>query len=166
MSDDRSAEKLAFRKVAGLFATGVTVVTTRMGEKMHGMTANAFTSLSLEPMLVLVCVDLKAHMHHLLEESGIFAVSILCDEQGDLSRYFSSKERPLFIHEFDEVEHAHAVTGAPILTGCLAYFDCRVTMKHDGGDHTIFVGQVETFGVDDTRDPLLFYRGHYATILK
>jgi len=73
-------------------------------------------------------------------------VSILCDEQGELSQYFSSKERPLFIHEFDEVEHAEAVTGAPILTGCLAYFDCRVTMKHEGGDHTIFVGRVETFG--------------------
>src|SRR5438045_4022887 len=84
----------------------------------------------------------------------------LCDRQGPISQYFASKNRQLDFGEFDDFEVSQAITGAPILHGCLAYMDCQVTMRHPGGDHTIFVGEVKTFGVDDEREPLLFYRGH------
>lgn len=147
----------------GRFATGVTVVTTRLGGEVHGMTANAVTSVSLEPPLVLVCVDKTADTHDILARAGVFALNVLSREQERLSEHFSKKETE-GAHRLDEFSHRAAATGAPILEGCLAYLDCRVTAQHPGGDHTIFVGEVVEAGSLRDGEPLLFYQGRYTKL--
>jgi flavin reductase (DIM6/NTAB) family NADH-FMN oxidoreductase RutF len=158
-----SVDKELFRRVMGQFATGVTIVTTRLGDHLHGSTANAFTSVSLEPLLVLVCLDRKGDTHDLVRESGIYAVNILREEQEELSRLFARKD-PETPHRLDTVPHRYAVTGAPILEGCLAYLDCRVVEALPAGDHTIFVGQVEEAALAAEGRPLLFFRGRYCRL--
>jgi len=152
-----------FRRVMGQFATGVTVVTTRLGDELHGMTANAVAALSLEPLLVLVCVDKAADSHDILARSGTFAVNILSHEQAELSTRFADKDTEV-AHRLDEVPHRFAATGSPILEGCLAYLDCRVVAQYPGGDHTIFVGQVEDAGAVEDGAPLIFHRGRYLRL--
>lgn len=150
-----------FRRAMGRFPTGVTVVTTRLGDDLHGMTANAVTSLSLDPMLVLVCIDKAADTHDILAQAGVFAVNILNRTQADLSDRFAKKEFD-GAHGLDEVPHGFAVTGSPIIEGAIAYLDCRTAMEHHGGDHTIFIGEV--LEAKELRDdaPLVFYRGNYG----
>src|SRR3990170_864381 len=126
----------------GHFATGVTIVTTATGERLHGMTANALCSVSLEPLLVLVCIDKVSHTHPVLSESGIFAVNILSQEQEDLSRFFASAQSAKD-HSLAGIPHRFGAVGAPILEGCLAFLECRVVEMFPGGDHTIFIGEVE-----------------------
>lgn len=152
-----------FRQVMGRFATGVTVVTTRLGEELHGMTANAVTSVSLDPLLILVCVDRAADTHGILDRSGIFAVNILSREQEHLSVHFARKETE-GAHRLDDVPHRFGVTGAPIIEGCLAYLDCRVAQRYPGGDHTIFLGEVVDAKNVSDGEPLIFYRGRYARL--
>jgi len=147
----------------GQFATGVTIVTTRLGDHLHGRTANAFTSVSLEPLLVLVCLDKKGDTHDLVQKSGIYAVNILSEEQEELSRLFARKD-PDSSHRLDSVPHRYAATGAPIIEGCLAYLDCRVVDAVDAGDHTIFLGKVEEAAVNADGRPLLFFRGRYCRL--
>jgi flavin reductase (DIM6/NTAB) family NADH-FMN oxidoreductase RutF len=152
-----------FRRVMGQFATGVTVVTTRLGDEVHGLTANAVCSVSLEPLLVLVCVDHAADTHPLLEKSGVFAVNILSDEQEGLSRVFAGPTEEK-AGRLETMGYRTAATGAPIIEGCLAYLDCRVVAAYPGGDHTIFVGQVEEAEIGEDVPPLLFFRGRYARV--
>jgi len=160
---DTPLTKEHFRRVMGQFATGVTVVTTRLGDEVHGLTANAVCSVSLEPLLVLVCVDHAADTHALLEESGVFAVNILSHDQEDLSRLFAGPTEEK-AGRLEALGYRTAVTGAPIIDGCLAYLDCRVVAAYPGGDHTIFVGQVEEAEIGEDASPLLFFRGHYTTV--
>jgi flavin reductase (DIM6/NTAB) family NADH-FMN oxidoreductase RutF len=153
----------AFRRLMGCFATGVTIVTTAGDGRLRGMTANAVSSVSLDPLLVLVCVDHAATTYQLLRESGLFAINILTDKQEHLSRRFASRESdqgPLF----DGLRYRFARTGAPILEESLAFLDCRVWATYPGGDHDIFVGQVEEAGFLAEAEPLLFYRGAYRRI--
>ncbi len=152
-----------FRRVMGRFATGVTVVTTRLGNEVHGMTANAVTSVSLEPPLVLVCVDKTADTHDILARAGVFALNILSRGQASVSEHFARKETE-GAHRLDGFAHRPAMTGAPILDGCLAYLDCRVTAQHPGGDHTVFVGEVVEAGQLADGAPLIFYRGRYTQL--
>jgi flavin reductase (DIM6/NTAB) family NADH-FMN oxidoreductase RutF len=153
--------KDVFRRAMGRFATGVTLITTRLGDDLHGMTANAVTSLSLEPMMVLVCVDKTADTHDILSKAGVFAVNILNRKQSAISDRFAKKEFD-GAHGLDEVPHGFAVTGSPIIEGAIAYLDCRTAMEHHGGDHTIFIGEVlEARELSDDA-PLLFYRGKYG----
>ena len=152
-----------FRRVMGQFATGVTVVTTRLGDQVHGLTANAVCSVSLEPLLVLVCVEHTADSYPLLEKSGIFAVNILSSEQEHLSRLFASSIEDKAAR-LKAMGHRTAATGAPIIEGCLAYLDCRIVAAYPGGDHTIFVGQVEEAEVTEDAPPLVFFRGRYTTV--
>ena len=150
----------SFRRLMGCFATGVTIVTTAGNGRLRGMTANAVTSVSLDPLLVLVCVAHEATTYQLLKESGIFAVNILGEKQEDLSRRFANREadeRALF----DGVRTRIAGTGAPILEESLAFIDCRVWATYPGGDHDIFVGEVQEAGLLAEAEPLLFYRGAY-----
>lgn len=142
-----SIEKGAFKQIVGQFATGVTVVTTSYMGKVAGITVNTFCSVSLEPPLVLVCIDLKSHTLPIIRESGSFAVNILSSEQEDISRCFagSSKERYEY---FCSASYHAAATGAPILDGSLAFIDARVAAEYPGGDHAIFLGQVEAMGMD------------------
>ena len=153
--------RVEFRRAMGRFATGVTVITTRLGDDLHGMTANAVTSLSLEPMMVLVCVDKAADTHDILSKAGVFAVNILNREQAELSDRFARKEFD-GAHGLEKVPHTFAVTGSPIIDGALAYLDCRTAMEHHGGDHTIFIGEVVEARELSEGEPLVFYRGKYG----
>jgi flavin reductase (DIM6/NTAB) family NADH-FMN oxidoreductase RutF len=158
-----SLTKKHFRHVMAQLATGVTVVTTRLGDEVHGLTANAVCSVSLEPLLVLVCVEHVADTRPLLEKSGVFAVNILSYEQENLSRLFADPAQDK-AGLLQALGYRTAVTGAPIIQGCLAYLDCRVVAAYPGGDHTIFVGQVEEAGIGEDMSPLIFFRGGYATV--
>jgi flavin reductase (DIM6/NTAB) family NADH-FMN oxidoreductase RutF len=150
-----------FRRAMGRFATGVTLITTRLGDDLHGMTANAVTSLSLDPMRVLVCVDKAADTHDILSKAGVFAVNILNRRQAEISDRFAKKEFD-GAHGLDDIPHGFAVTGSPIIEGAIAYLDCRTAMEHHGGDHTIFIGEVLEAKELSEDAPLVFYRGKYG----
>lgn len=149
----------AFRAVMGRFATGVAVVTTCEGPQRLGLTVNAFCSVSLDPPLVLVCVERTSHVYPALLRSGVFAVNLLRDDQRQLSVCFAgnSEERH---RDFCSVSSHAETTGAPVFDESLGWADCRVVASYPGGDHTIFVGQVEALGAG-SGDPLLYYRSAY-----
>ncbi len=147
-----------FRRIMGHWTTGVAVVSTRRGERPWGLTANAFASVSLEPPLILVCVDLGADTHDPLRDSGLFAVSILAADQERLARRFASSEAD---DKFEGVAWREETTGAPVLEDAVAWLDCRLWAQYPAGDHTIFVGQVLA-GDAAERPPLLYYRGGYG----
>jgi flavin reductase (DIM6/NTAB) family NADH-FMN oxidoreductase RutF len=150
-----------FRDVMGRFATGVTVVTTANQGRLDGFTASSFSSVSLEPPLVLVCIGKDATCHDAFSDGGCFAINILTADQAELSVRFSSDVGD----RFDGVEHERWVTGAPILEGALAAIDCTLHAKHEGGDHTILVGRVERLGpIREETEPLIYYRGAYRAI--
>ncbi len=151
----------SFRAVLGRFATGVTVVTScDDGGLAHGMTATAFCSVSLEPPLVLVCIDRTASMHDLLQRDHPFAVNVLSAGQEALSRRFASGDPP---NRFDGLGYHGGQTGVPILDDVVAWLEARVTARHEAGDHTIVVGRVELAETRHER-PLLYYRGGYAQL--
>lgn len=155
-------EKNELRRVMGHFATGVTIITTRSASgELHGLTANAITSLSLVPPLMLVCVDKKADSYSSFEESGVFTVNILSSEQEALSRRFAVSGGGG--KKFEGVSYRIGANGAPILDGTLGFLECRITEHHDGGDHTIYVGEVQEAQTREGK-PLLFYRGGYREI--
>jgi flavin reductase (DIM6/NTAB) family NADH-FMN oxidoreductase RutF len=136
------APQTSLREVMAQFATGVTVLTAG-GEHGHGMTANAFTSVSLDPPLVLCCVARTARMHRAIRSAGSFAVSILGGGQLALARYFADRRRPSGPAQFESVGWvAGRWTGAPLLSGALAWLECALVESYDGGDHTIFLGSV------------------------
>lgn len=143
----------------GRFATGVTVVTTRLGDQLHGLTANAVSSLSLDPPLVLVCVDLRSQTLGVLAESRVFAVNILSSEQEAVSRRFAQPGPK----DFSDLAITTAVTGSPILSDAIGFVDCRVVDILRGGDHDIYVGQIEA-GESREGQPLLYYAGKYARL--
>jgi flavin reductase (DIM6/NTAB) family NADH-FMN oxidoreductase RutF len=145
------------RRIFGRFATGVTVVTTRLGEQLHGMTANAVASLSLHPPLVLVAVDRRAGMHAALHQGQCFALNILADTHEHLSRRFAASGPK----EFADLAVTTAVTGAPILAEALGWVDCRITQVLPGGDHDIFIGEIVAGGHNEHGRPLLFFGGKY-----
>jgi flavin reductase (DIM6/NTAB) family NADH-FMN oxidoreductase RutF len=153
-----------FRKALGSFATGVTVITVDFEDKVHGMTANAFSSVSLDPLLVLVCVDHRARTHTHLHARKRFGVNVLAASQQAISEYYAL---PSPTHEnaereagarFDRTQH-----GTPVLQGALAYLECRLHTAQDAGDHTIFIAEVEDVVVR-AGDPLLYFRGEYRKI--
>jgi flavin reductase (DIM6/NTAB) family NADH-FMN oxidoreductase RutF len=138
-------DKDFFRTVMGQFATGVTVATARSSAGVAGLTVNSFTSVSLDPLLVLICVELHSQAIPFFREGGVFAVNILNQEQEAVSNCFatSSEER---YNYFCHVGYKQAATGSPILDGCLAFLDVRITAEYPGGDHAIFLGRVEAMG--------------------
>lgn len=148
-----------FRTALGHFATGITVVTTFDGDEVHGMTANSFSSVSLEPPLVLVCVAKKNRTHQLLPETKRFAINILSEEQEAVSRYFAGDRDEN--EPFRVLEEARAKS--PVFDGVLAWLDCSLWQTYDGGDHSIFVGEVEDLHVFGGK-PLLFFQGAYGTL--
>jgi flavin reductase len=148
------------RQIFGRFATGITVVTVG-GETPRGMTANAFTSVSLDPPLILVCIQRNATLHDTIIETGSFAVSVLASHQEQVARMFADRKRARD-SEFDSVEAvAGPCTGAPILSGALAWLECHLTTVYDGGDHSIFIGEVQTLGRGEAQHALLFYEGGF-----
>ena len=139
-------EKDFFRQVMGHFATGVTVVTTSNQGVPSGLTVNAFCSVSLNPPLVLVCVDIHSGALAQIRESGTFAVNMLTEQQEDLSRCFATQSKERFEH-FCHASYHTVATGAPVLSDILAFVDARVVAEYPGGVHSIFLGQVEALGV-------------------
>ncbi len=147
------------RKIMGRFATGVTVMTTRQGEEDWGMTANAVTSLSLDPPLVLVAVESDSRTHAILGQAGFFALNILRAEQEHVSVTFAADGKK----GFDLVRVGRAATGAAVFEDGLAYVDCRVVDTLRGGDHDIFVGEIVAGEVREGR-PLVFFDSKYTTL--
>lgn len=150
----------AFRAVLGRFSTGVTVVTaTGPDGQDQGMTVSAFSSLSLDPPLVLICIDHAASMYPSLLSATHFVVNILCESQEALARRFSGTDP----NRFDGIGYSRGQTGLVVLDDVLGCIECRVTGRHKGGDHDVFVGEVEFASANDGK-PLLYYRGGYAQL--
>lgn len=158
------ATQAEFRKALGYFATGVTVITVDYEGEIQGMTANAFASVSLDPLLVLVCVDQRARTHAHLHARKRFGVNILSQTQRRISEYYA---RTVRTHEEAEREAGarfeRTAHGTPVLQGALAYLECRLHTAQNAGDHTIFIAEVEDLVVHEG-DPLLFFRGEYRGI--
>ena len=145
-----------FKRAMGQFASGVTVVTTKHGDTPIGITASSFTSLSLNPPLVLVSLDKKLFTHNVIAESGFFAVNVLSARQLELGMRFAGM-KPEIKDRFAGLDIHTAETGAPLLPKSLAWVDCKVWNMYDGGDHTIFVGEVKALSVSDLDMPLLYH---------
>jgi flavin reductase (DIM6/NTAB) family NADH-FMN oxidoreductase RutF len=151
----------SFRNVMGRFASGVTVVTTRdAGDSDIGMTVSAFSSVSLNPPLVQICIGHDASAYEALAKAAQFAVNILASDQESLSRRFAELESA---HRFEGLAVRRAESGVLLLEEALGHLECRVVARHVAGDHTIIIGEVEHCGVRDAR-PLLHFRGEYAQL--
>ncbi len=161
---DMTLSPTEFRKAMGCFATGVTILTLDLEGDVHGMTANAFASVSLDPPLVLVCVDHSARTHAHLHAKKRFGVNVLAQNQRVISEYYA---RPVRSHERAEEEARFDRTekGTPMLHGALAYLECRLQSAKTAGDHTIFIAEVEDVVVR-SGEPLLFFRGNYRKTRK
>lgn len=151
-----AVDQAEFRRAMGHFAAGVTVVTSNFEGTKGGITVTAFTSLSLDPPLVLICIDKRARMHDRLPADGYFAVNMLADDQEVVSREFASgKGDP-----FEEIAYHEGVTGTPILARAISVVECKIVNRLPGGDHTIIVGEVEATHIREGK-PLLYFRGGY-----
>jgi flavin reductase len=158
-----SLSGIDFRKAMGCFATGVTVITVDQDGEVHGMTANAFTAVSLDPVLVLVCVDHRARTHAHLHARKRFGVNVLRNDQQAISEYYArSTETPQHPDEAG-AQFARTAHGTPVLQGALAYLECRLHTAQPAGDHTIFIAEVEDVVVREG-EPLLYFRSQYRDI--
>ena len=156
-----SIDNQTFRRVLGRFATGITVVTGLGNDgKPVGLTVNAFTSLSLDPPLVLFCLDNRTASIDSFVKGNGFALNMLGEDQQDLSVNFSTKKED----RFAGTEYEFWDTGVPILKGCLANLECIIDAVHEGGDHQIIVGRVERLSQTEIGKPLLYFNGNYARL--
>jgi flavin reductase (DIM6/NTAB) family NADH-FMN oxidoreductase RutF len=151
--DDRQ-----FRSAMGKFATGVTVIATEVeGEGVHGMTANAFMSVSLDPKLVVISIGEKAKILNKIKQSQLFSVNILAADQQELSMIFAGQLQEHKEVVFDRLD------GKPVLPGCVVQVACEVATEHAEGDHTLFIGKVTDIHIEDV-EPLVFYSGRYRSL--
>jgi flavin reductase (DIM6/NTAB) family NADH-FMN oxidoreductase RutF len=149
-----------FRAALGRFASGVTVVTTRDDEnRLHGITVSAFCSVSLEPPLILVCIDKEAGSHYAFEQSRAFVVNILREDQQYLSDRFASH----LPDKFDGVKYSAGIENLPVLEDVLVNLECRLVNAHDNGDHTIYIGEIVVATVKDGK-PLIYFQGDYRKL--
>ncbi|MFH8385309.1 flavin reductase family protein [Kitasatospora sp. NPDC018058] len=154
-------DPVRLRRAFGAFATGVTVVTVG-GACPRGMTANSFTSVSLDPPLILVSVGKEAVMHRRLAEAATFSVSVLGAGQEAVARHFADRSRPLGADQFDAVGHlAGRVGDAPLIAGAAAHFECAKWRSYEGGDHTLYLGELLAMDESPECDPLVFHRGAF-----
>jgi flavin reductase (DIM6/NTAB) family NADH-FMN oxidoreductase RutF len=158
-----SIDSQKFRAVMSRFATGVTVVTTRAGDEIHGLTVNAFCSVSLEPPLVLVCIDKQTSAHATIEKAGNFAVNLLAADQEDLARRFATPHLPPE-QRFKGIAYDRKATGAPVFEHSIGFVDCEIVAAYPGGDHTIFVGSVLALEEKNSRDPLMYFTSAYEKL--
>ena len=150
--DDRQ-----FRTAMGKFATGVTVIATEVeGEGIHGMTANAFMSVSLDPKLVVISIGEKAKILKKIKESQTFTVNILAANQQEVSMIFAGQVK-------DREAEFERLDGKPVIPGAVAQIACEVSAEHVEGDHTLFIGKVTDIHLEDT-EPLIFYSGRYRSL--
>jgi len=161
-----SLSTIEFRKALGHFSTGVTVVTVeRDPGKVHGMTANSFTSVSLHPMLILVCVDHGAKILPMLEENKQFGVSVLKQNQQAISEYFAKGVHSAEAEHRLGVHFRRTSSGASVLEETLLQMSCKLSASHPAGDHTIFIGEVLDAEIHEG-EPLLYFRGEYRKIAR
>ncbi|MGE7121539.1 flavin reductase family protein [Peribacillus sp. NPDC046944] len=146
-----------FRDTMGKFSTGVTVLTTKHDGKVHGMTANAFMSVSLNPKLVVISIGENALCLNKIRESGQFGVNILAEDQQEYSMIFAGQKKGEIDIEFD------TLAGVPVLPGALAQISCEVVSSYVEGDHTLFIGKVQDILLEE-KEPLLFYSGKYYSL--
>jgi flavin reductase len=147
------------------FPTGVTVITVAPGDgTMHGLTVNSFSSVSLDPMLVLVCLNQASRAVGMIERAGTFAVNVLSAGQQDVARWFANRHRPAGPAMFDGVPLEPGVTGCPVLAGAAASFDCRLRQSHHAGDHLIVLGEVVALVHRPQPEPLIFHAGTYKSL--
>ena len=149
------------RDLLAHFATGVTVVAARHGPLLAGMTANAIASISIDPPVVMASIARKAETHTAVVGSHAFAVSVLAADQQELAECFAQPTTAAKLTRFCDAGWHEAETGSPILEGALAYFDCRLTDSHDGGDHVMFLGEIVAAGFREDAEPLLWYASDY-----
>ncbi|MGE5517879.1 MAG: flavin reductase family protein [Bacteroidota bacterium] len=154
-----SVDQRSFRKALGCFATGVTVVTTLHPDSKApaGVTVSAFSSLSLEPPLVLFCLGTKTSSIESFKTNGHFAINVLSETQRDLSIRFASRSED----KWAGMKWDAGVSGVPVLNGCLATLECKLVNTIEGGDHLIFVGEVENLIYQEGGSPLVYFRGAY-----
>ena len=156
----------SFRKALSHFATGVTVITVDHGDgQVHGMTANAFASVSLDPLLVLVCISRSARTHGFVHLQKRFGINVLGEQQEEWARYFAQVEQDPQTGRSLGIKFSRTLQGTPMLQGSLAHLDCKLVEAHEAGDHTIFLGSVEQIETGEG-EPLLFYRGKYRKLPK
>jgi flavin reductase (DIM6/NTAB) family NADH-FMN oxidoreductase RutF len=155
----------AYKRAAGQFASGITVVTTVLDGVDHAMTASSFASVSLDPLLVLVCAERQTRFHDAVLVSGFWGVSVLGADELDAAAWFATEGRPLE-GQLDRFPYLRgALTGAPLLDGALSTLECRTHGTYDGGDHTVVVGRVVACTtLDESRPPLLHVRGGYTAL--
>jgi len=150
-----------FRSILSNWASGVTIVTSRAGERVQGMTVSAFSSVSLEPALVLVCADKQTITHGLIQQSKVFSVSVLAADQRALSNRFASKKDE--DRRFEGLPCEDGATGCPRIPGAVAWLDCRVVEAIDAGDHVVYIGEVVAAEAGSAQ-PLLYFRARYASL--
>jgi flavin reductase (DIM6/NTAB) family NADH-FMN oxidoreductase RutF len=155
------AERRRLRDLMARFATGVSVVAARHGPLLAGMTANAIATISIDPPLMMASIAQKAETHGAIIGSHAFAISILADDQQALAECFARPTTAQKLTGFCGATWHEAETGSPVLDGALAFFDCRLSARHDGGDHTIFIGEIVAAGFREDAEPLLWYASGY-----
>jgi len=159
----KPVDPMQFRDTMGRFATGVTVVTLSHEGTLRGMTANAFSSVSLDPALLLVCIDEHASMYPFFQTATAFAVNILGGDQEDVSRSFAARGEKTEV--MGGYAHHLGPLGSPILDGVLAWAECRIERRYEGGDHLIVVGRVVDLAVERPEaKPLIFFGGSYRSL--
>lgn len=163
--DESARDPAIFRQAAGRFATGVTVMTTRVGKIDHAMTVSTFTSVSLDPLLVLVCVEQEARFHDAILEADTFGITVLTEYQRGIASWFAERGRPLHGQLERAPHHRGVATSVALLDDGLATFECRIVGIHPGGDHSIVVGEVVSMALGDGHaGALLHYRGQFARL--
>jgi flavin reductase (DIM6/NTAB) family NADH-FMN oxidoreductase RutF len=155
---------IQFRKVMARFVTGVTIVTSRARAEVHGMTCNAFCSISIAPLSVIVSLAKNTRTERLIEKGGVFAVNVLSESQTELSDRFAGRHKDKEEDRFEGIQWTTAITGAPIFEGIQAYLDCNLMKTFDGGTHTLYLGEVLAAHADDTRRPLIYFQSRYMSI--
>jgi flavin reductase (DIM6/NTAB) family NADH-FMN oxidoreductase RutF len=164
MADQLAVAPDDFKAALGCWPSGVTVVTTRDGGLVYGITVSAFSSLSLDPTLILVCLADSNRLPRMIEKTGKFAVSILAEGQEAISNWFAVSGREP-VERFEDFRTVELHTGSPIIDGAIAYLDCLLERSVDGGDHTIVIGRVVAAVSDPAKKPLVFYRRGYRPLV-
>ena len=156
-----SIDQATFRQAMGHFATGITIVTTSHGDTLYGLTVTAFASLSLEPPLVLICIDKKTPAHTGLIAAEHFAVNFLSEDQENISRHFATRQQD----KFTDIEYALGPHGSPLLEDAMVNIECKIKDRFPGGDHTVIVGEVLHVHIREQM-PLLYFRSGYRRIAR
>jgi flavin reductase (DIM6/NTAB) family NADH-FMN oxidoreductase RutF len=158
-----SVDEATFKNALAQWSSGVTIVTTRLEDgTVKGMTASSFSSVSMKPFLILVCVARRLYTHRLLEQSGIFAVNILGTDHNYWGKLFAGIY-PEVENRWEDIHYQTAVTGSPILPGALGWMDCRLYRQVEAGDHSIFLGEVVAAGNAGSGQPLMYYNRTWGT---